>query len=212
MNQVNESTTPPQPHRRSRRGFTLVELMLALTITMFIGGAVSSMLSAVSYGTESEAGRRSANTRKTIMRTKLNACLRSTRLVLDEGEIPDAGIHFLILWTGDSTYNDLPNVSEIMLLEYHRKTGMVYAYRAPDDLPPAYNIAFPLTTDFESLTSAMASKGIIDSELWATNVSSWGVNLNAATPQEATSAAYTMGIQSNEYTANFSGNVAFRSR
>jgi hypothetical protein len=202
----------PLTTRQRARAFTLVELILALTITALIGGAVSAMLTTVSKGTASEAGRRSANTRKTILRAKLSACLRSTKLALAEGHDADSGVSYLVLWTGDSTYNDLPNVSEILLLEHNPRNGQVTAYRAPDDLPDDYNKTIPLSTDFNTLTAALAGNTYFPGETWATNVTAWDIQLDNATAQNATSATYELAVQNDDYTADFSGNVAFRSR
>jgi prepilin-type N-terminal cleavage/methylation domain-containing protein len=209
---ITPNTTKHTSTRRRRGGFTLVELILAMTITALIGGAVSAMFTTVSQGTTSEAGRRSANARKTILRARLNAALRSTRLTLAEGQHLDTGANFLLLWTGDSTYNDLPNVSELLLLQHNPRTGQITAYRAIDTLPLADDKAIPLSTNFETLAAAMPGHAYFPSELWANSVSGWDIQLDNATPLNATSATYAISVTHDDYTADFSGNVAFRSR
>ena len=110
--------------QRSRQcsGFTLAELLLSIAIVSLISAVASAMMYSVSYGTESEAGRHRANVKKSVIRTKLNAAFRASKMVLAKGEDTATGIDYLVLWMGDTKPNGSPNLSELRRFEYDRNT------------------------------------------------------------------------------------------
>lgn len=188
------------------RGFTMVELMLSLTITAIIGAAVAAMLASVSYATTDRADLRRVNTKQNVVAARLNACLRSCKMVL----AIDADS--LVLWMGDSRLNNSPDLSELRRLEWDTATGELWSYVAPSNLADASNTSYRLTDDFESITFALMGTSDFPGRLWATNVAGWTNALDDATPQHASLVTYTLAVSGEDLTSTGTYTISFRSR
>jgi len=171
--------------RHHRAGLTLVELLLALAITGVIGLTVTGIVQATSYGTKTDAELRSFVVRHAVLSNRLTAAVRSSRLVLGHGD------GYIILWLRDSRENDLPNLSELMLIEHHDETNRIYCYRGtiPDVLSAieqeTADLPYELTSNFESITSTLKSGDYFEGELWADNVTECEIKLDMVNPQLA---------------------------
>src|SRR5689334_1045094 len=97
--------------RTIHRGFTLVELLLSLITTAFIGLAVAMILQTAAYGTSTKRDARRIAVRSESTRDRMNDAIRNARAVLASGST------YLVLWMGDSNKNDQVNLSELQLIE-----------------------------------------------------------------------------------------------
>lgn len=129
-----------------RRAFTLVELLIALSITVLIGGTVVAMIMSVSQGTsDTQDGRRyfvrgqmlQNRLREVIQRSHCVLAVSSTAIVLWFDDIPGP----------DGTFNSngdpvtpptylgdryLVNRNEIALIEWDSVSQQVRMYYSPD--------------------------------------------------------------------------------
>ena len=189
---------------KRRAAFTFVEMMLALAVTVLIGVAVSGMLVSVSYGTTSEAELRRVSTKSALLRLRLNAAVRSSRMVLDQGP------EFLVLWMADTRENGKPNLSEIRRLELDAGDGRFWSNTAPAGLPAGDDTQYNLSDDFDALTTALAGTANFPDELWATDVTDWVLTLDAASPQAAAVVSYRLTLQTDDAVDTVSGAATLR--
>jgi prepilin-type N-terminal cleavage/methylation domain-containing protein len=68
----------------SRRGFSLVEIITALTILAIIGGAMTKMLLAQTRGYQHDNGGRRS---RTVARTAMNIMITDLRMTQDNGGV-----------------------------------------------------------------------------------------------------------------------------
>lgn len=143
----------PKPARRKRRGFTLVELMIATVGVSLIAVGITSMLTVVAYGTTSSRDLRSLVVKQKAVSARINAAMRGAKMVLD------TGLGYSVLWIHDDNEDSLPSLSEIRLVEFDQASGQIVSYKAnlsglTDDMLAIVNAALPLDSDFESLTQS----------------------------------------------------------
>ncbi len=198
----NRSLSPT----RHMPGFTLVELLLALTITAMIGGGVSAMLFSVSYGTTSESDIRRVTVKERVIALRMDAAIRSSRMILDQGA------DYLVLWMGDSRDNGVPDLSEIRRIERNSATSELWSYTAIPALPDADNTQYTFITDFNTVTQALAGTANFPGQQWAGNVTAWGQTLDQANPQTATMLAYSITCSGNNVTSTVSSTLSLRGR
>lgn len=184
------------------RALTLMELMLALTITAIMGLAIAQMLYAASSATASRNDMRALVTRQKALTVRLDEAIRGSNMVLASGS------NYLVLWMGDTRADDQPNLSEIRRIEYSSSLGQIISWKAsfPSSWTAAaitaadtqYDLA---TADFNAVTTALKGSSTFPSEVWARNISGFSVAINNAVAQSATLVSYrittTNGVYSN---------------
>lgn len=196
--------------RSRRRGLTVVELLLALTITAIISLAISSMLFAVSHGTDSSNDMRALLLRQRLVAARLNAMIRSSHMVLATGS------NHVVLWTHDANNSGTPNRSEVRYLEMNTVSGELWSYKTvwpvsmTTEQIEAADVEYDLTADFASLMPAFKGQASFPGERWATDLSGWVVTLNNIDPQLATLVSYRFSMRLTEATDFVIGAAALR--
>ncbi len=172
-----------RPHRQScfnqprATGLTAVELLMALAITSLIGLAIASMLTAVSYGTDTSRDIRSLVVKNKTLSARITAAVRQSAQVLDA----DDG--YVVLWTDDINESGAPDLLELRRIELDAATDELTDY-TPD--PSATDVAYDLASDdFDAVTNGLITSGDLLGELWATEVTDWLVDPDDAVVQDA---------------------------
>ncbi len=116
---MNSSRFPSHDDRRHHRrhGLSLLELMLAVTITALVGAAIAGMLNAVAVGVDTRRDNRSMMVRSSLAQARLNAYIAPARCVLDQRG-PQ-----IVLWFNDQKKSETVHASELRWLEYDRNEG-----------------------------------------------------------------------------------------
>lgn len=197
-------------HAKSRRGLTLVELLLAITITAIISVAIASMMFAISSGTSSQTDMRSLLLRQRLSAARLTALVRSSGMVLATGS------NYMVLWTNDADSNGMPNRAEIRYIELNTTTGELWSYKTQwpgsmttDQILTA-NIGYDLTANFASVIPALKGQASFPGERWATGVSGWAVTVNDADVQAATLVSFRFALRLVDATDYVIGAAALR--
>lgn len=174
---------------RAIQGLTLVEMLMALGITAMIGAAVASMLSAVTYGTNSSRDIRSLVVKNKTLGARITAAVRASAQILDA----DDG--YVVLWTKDINDSGVPDLLELQRIELDSDTDEMTSYTPPDG---AVDVAYELTDDFDAISTALIDSDDLEGALWATGVTQWTLTLDEADPQDAELVTYqlTMGAGS----------------
>ena len=167
-------TAPGYPGSAARcRGVTLVELMLAMTITAIIGLTVSAMLAAASYGTSSSRDLRELVVRSKTLGSRINAAIQQADRVLAIGD------DFIVLWT-DADRDGEPSLHELRRLTFDSEQGRLTAAAAAADAP---STAWTLDDDFKAITDALMAGNDFPARVWASRVSHWQITPDASDPQ-----------------------------
>jgi len=111
-------TNPHQQHPGSRRGVTLLELMLALSITAMVGLGVASMLAMISSSTQDARDARSLLLRAHAGQIRLRSYLDTSLSLLQY----DAA-QGLAVWLHDQRTPDSVNLSEIRVFWFDDVAG-----------------------------------------------------------------------------------------
>ena len=111
------STKPP-----TRRALTLLELMLALSITAMVATAISGMMSAVITGVSTRRDNRSLMIRANAAQTRLAAYIAPSRSVLDATDSD------LVLWLEDARESGTVHATEIRWLKFDAIEGTIDVY------------------------------------------------------------------------------------
>ena len=149
---------PMSRYRRGAAGMTLVELLLSLTITGFIGAGVAGMLMAVSYGADDARDVRTSVILHKTISERVNASVRGSRQVLA------AAPSYVVLWIGDTRADGLPNVSELRRIEHDGTADELTSYTV--DWPSGWSqaqidaadVSYELTSDFDSVTTTLKAQ------------------------------------------------------
>ena len=187
------------PSRAPRRaGYTLVELLLALSLLAVIGVVVSSVLFSFCRGTENRQDLRRRNLSAEVACGRIDTAVRGCGMLLACGE------EFLVLWAGDSRANRLPNLSELRRIEWDQPSGEIRSYAAVG-LADADDLAYELTADFAAITASMTGSPSFPFQPLAAGVRGWEVALPPE-PQSARLVGYrlTLGVDAGIYTVRSS--------
>ncbi len=160
-----------------KRGTTLSELLVALTVTGLVALAVAGILQAASYGTSSKREVRRLVVRSEQLRNRIDDTVREARAVLAGGTDLN-GNTYLVLWRGDtnnvSTNQDKVNLSELQMLEWSAAASTLSSYTPATTPNP--DTAYEVTADFHAAAHALPAT------VWAGSVSGFSTTLNQAPP------------------------------
>lgn len=165
---------------------TLVELLMALAGTSFVGAAVVSMLFVMSRGTQDDRDMRTFVVQYKTIDARLGAAIRGASMVLDKGD------DYLVLWMYDEDDDGRPSLAEVRRIAW--SDGVLTSFSAPKDLPAADNIIWDLTTNWNAVTTVLAGTVIFPEEVWAMNVSDCVVTLDNAEPQASRLVSYRVTL------------------
>ncbi len=195
----------PQPGRAHRRGLTLVELMIAMTITSIIAAAVAAMIHTTAYGISSQDQLRTLMVAHELAEVRISPALRGSTMVLAEGD------DYVVLWTYDRRDVDSPNLSELHRIEIDRDENELRSYKAPAGLAEAQDTRYDLVaTDFGSVTAGLRDTAEFPRELWAGDVTDLAFSFNTDDPRNSTFIGYRIEITVDGQTETAVGGTAPR--
>jgi prepilin-type N-terminal cleavage/methylation domain-containing protein len=131
------------------RGFTLIEILLALAVTAMVALVVATLLFSVANGTASRDAVQGNNSLIDVTCSRINTAVRPAGRVLAQAD------GMLVFWTSNSDGNNKPNLSEIRRLELDATTGNLVLYAAPQTINPWDDTSYDLAQDFASITAAL---------------------------------------------------------
>ena len=166
--------TPASSHaspRAARRwrvpGMTIVELMIAMSITATVAGATASIIAATAYATESTRGMRGTLVRHLTADAQLAGAIRGSTMVLDHDE------NVLVLWRFDDDGNRAPNLSELVFVELDSTARTITAFRPAPAV--ADDTKHRLSDNFAGMLTSVKGSTARTAEGWGTHVRSWSL-------------------------------------
>ena len=179
--------------RRAGRGFTLVELLIALVVSAMVTAGVAAMVSAVSYGTSSNRDLRVLLVRAEVIDSRISEAVRECNSILA------GGTDFLVLWVEDTDDDDTTDNAEVRLIERDPATNVVNNYRNT-------GVSGEYTDAATFRTTALAS---YTPQPWTTGVTAISFVLDA-TPPNAKLATYNITLQDRDLSETVIGVAATR--
>ena len=173
-----------------RRGVTLVELMLALSLLSLVGICIVMMIKATADGTAGQTDGRRHLVRMQSLEARVAQWVRPCDSVLA------AGTGYVVLWMGDGqdpniSVNLAVNLSELMLFELDTTAQQLKLYRTswPTGFTAANMIAadatYAASTNWYNAAQAAKSTGYFNPTVLANHVTSFNVTLDSGNPTAA---------------------------
>jgi prepilin-type N-terminal cleavage/methylation domain-containing protein len=193
------------PRQPDPAGFTLLEMLVSLVIIAIVGAGVSSMMFAMANSVDYERQQRSALVKLRVLDTRVTGSIRAAQAVLDVGD------DYIVLWTGDTRINGLPNLSELQRIE--RTAGNeVWSYRGSPAIAADADTQYELEDDFGAITQSLKGSAGFPAERWCDNVTGWTVQLDQPDVLNARLVHYQITVQYEDHTETGSGAASMRSK
>lgn len=180
--------TPRPEHRAARAlaGLTLLELLLALSITAIMGVAVSSMLTMVGTVAQSDREGRSVLLRAHAAQTRIRAYVDPALCVLQN----DSSRFAMALWLHDPSGPESVNLTEIRVMWFDPVGRTLSVERVefpaawPEITRQAADVVVPAGSDYISVVLAQRALGFTVRQTTVTNVwaAGWGLNVSGGSP------------------------------
>ncbi|MBL0927254.1 MAG: hypothetical protein IBJ11_06325 [Phycisphaerales bacterium] len=180
---------------RIRRGLTLLELLIALSITGLTGLAVAGVITAVARGVGSISDGRSAVQRAHAAHARLRAYTEPALALLACD--PARGI---ALWLHDDRRNGRVNLSELRVFWFDREARTITVERVqfPADWPPAWieqsDGVLALIDDPFAVMLTQRAMGRTRRDVLADGIAEWSLATNAPDPRDANRLRLTLGV------------------
>lgn len=160
--------------RRSRPAFTLIELMIALTVTALLAVGVSSMLFAVTQGTRRNSDQRRINAKRMIVAERTGDVIRAAAQILD------ASSTSLLVWYGDRNEDGQVNLSEMACLQWSSADQAIVYRTGAAGLAEADDTGYATDSDFTAITASLVGDSRFPQQTWVTRVTACAFTLDAA--------------------------------
>jgi len=166
-------------------GLTLVEMLLSLAAIGLIGGAIASMLAAVSYGTQESQDLRSFVVESKTLSARLTADVRKSRRVLHAGD------DYIVLWVTDADADGSPSLHEIQRIGLNTDNQTLVSYEAADGAP---DTEYELDDDFSDTPNNPTSNSDFPASVWGRNVTAFNITLDEPEAQDASLVSFRLTL------------------
>ncbi len=175
---------------RSRRAMTLMELLIALSITAVVCSILAVLINATAMGTNDQSDGRRSLVRLQAIKASLEDEFVNVRAILATGS------NYVVYWVGDqpgvpTSANNAVNISELRLLEVDTTTGNlnVYFVKWPAGTSNSTIIStdqtYPASTSWYATCAALKATNYYPMTTIATGATSMAISLDSATPTAA---------------------------
>ena len=195
---VNRYPLVRKPQLFRGRGLTLIELMLAMTISVMIAGAMSGMVSAVTAGVTSRQDTREVMIRSSAANTKLAAYVNPARAIWGT----DAST--VALWFNDSREGGGIHVTEVRWLIYDAANDAVEVHfvKFPDDWSQVAkdieDVEYSKTQTFAAMYAKYSAGGHMAKLRLLDNVEDFSFKLDNATALDAQRITFTLTLTGSD--------------
>lgn len=176
------------------RAFTLVELLITLTVSAVIAATVITMVSATAHGSDSSRTMRELLVRGRVIDGRLRSAIRGSAEVIDHAD------DYLVLWAGDTNGDDAKQNDEVQLIERDTSTYELTSYANSADTN-----GFTTASAFRS-----AAKASYPSQRWATGVTTTVIDVTNPPAGGSAMVSYRVIIERESATEVIVGAEALR--
>ncbi len=170
----------------NRRGLTLLEMMLATSITAVIATAIASMMAAATDSLSSRDDGRQSAIRLATMQVRLGAYIAPSCCLLDKGN------EQIILWFEDSRESNTVHASEIRWIQFNELDNelivkfVVFPQEWSQSMVDAADLECNSLTDYDVLLDSFEANNLIDSFPLVDSITACTFWTNTQSPIEAT--------------------------
>lgn len=176
----------------ARRALSLLELILAMTITMMVAAAIAGMLGAVAAGVGSRRDSRTVMVLANASESRLSAYIAPSRCILSASGTD------LTLWLNDARAGETVHATEIRWLLFDAATGEidVHFVHFPDSWTQTAkdleDQEYPATTNWSTVLAAYQAAGWTDSRTLVDRVAGVDVSIDNAAATDARHVEYAL--------------------
>jgi type II secretory pathway pseudopilin PulG len=185
-------------HRNDvRRALSLVELLLAMTITAMVAAAIAGMLGAVTAGVGSRRDNRTVMVLANAAESRLSSYIAPSRCLLS------ASGSDIVLWLNDRRESGTVHATEIRWLKFDSaaQTINVYYVTFPDDwTQTAQDLEdqeYPSNTNWNAVLATYQGNGWITSRTLVDHVAEAAVSLDEPTALATQMIEYDLAFDAN---------------
>lgn len=149
--------------RKNKTAFTLVELLLAMSILAVVGVAALSILGATTYGTSDDQLRREMIVSAEVIKQRINSVVHAAEELIIPNSGQTTSTDYLIVWAKDTNDDETKDNSEMLLIERDTSTNELLAFQ---DTSAAGTFS-------DAATFRAAAKASYPSTRWATGFSAF---------------------------------------
>jgi prepilin-type N-terminal cleavage/methylation domain-containing protein len=191
-----ESPMPMTAHSL-RRGLSLLELLLALTITAIVMAAIAGMLGAVSAGVTTGRDMRSVMVLGHVASTRLSSYITPSRCLL---HVDGSN---LVLWQDDLREGDTVHATEVRWLLFDPVEGAIRVHfvkcpvgwtKAACDLN---DHEYPANSNWMSVLATYQTRGWVSSRVLVDRLSSVQIATNDSTALASAFVSFTLGFNTD---------------
>ena len=217
-----------RPRRRfAHGGLTLTELMLSMAGVGLIAIGISTMLTAVAYGTASSRDIRTMVVKNKALTNRIAAAIRGSKQILSVAD------DVIVLWSLDTNGDGLPSLDEVRLIELSGigdllsltvdlsdltddeiddGGGLLDLGDLEDviDLDDGLDISLPLDTDFVGLIESIADADYLIESIWAQNIDSITLSTDTGSAATAKVVGFTITYTVGDLTDTAIGTASLR--
>ncbi len=175
--------------KAARRGVTLVELLIGLSITAVTCGILAVLINATAMGTSTQNDGRRSLVRLQSMKAVLEDEFVNARAILATGS------NYVVYWTGDGTTGPTPvngavNFAELRMLDIDASGNLnVYCCKWPSGMNSTAILAndteYAAGTDWRATAVALKGTTYYSTNTIAQNATSLTCSLDSASPTSA---------------------------
>ncbi len=178
----------------TRRALTLLELLIALSITAIVAGATSAMITAFIRATEADKSWREALIRAQAVNARLASYISPARCTLDVATDGCA------LWLDDPNSSTTVNATEIRWITLDSATGTLIAemVKFPAEWDQAkrdaYDTAYPKTSDWWTVRKQFVELDLVTATPLCDEVSALAIEAGPDTEHADTLLTFTLTL------------------
>ena len=182
----------------TRRGLSLLEMLLALSITSLIAVGISSMISAVTSGVGTRRDIRTTMVRANAAQTRLAAYIVPCRSLLANNGSD------LVLWLNDSRESDSVHATEIRWLLFDAEQGAIDVHFV--DFPDAWtqtakdlaDTEYSANANWDAVLTQYQTSGWITTVRLVDGLNSAAITTDAAVPMGSRHVTFDLGFGTDD--------------
>jgi hypothetical protein len=186
----------------NRRGLSLLEMTLAISITAIIGTAIASMMAAAANSLTSKDDGRQSAIRLATTQIRLSAYIAPSRCLLEKNN------EQITLWLDDTDESKTINASEIRWIQFEELSSKLTVKFV--DFPEEWSqsmiddadIECDSLTNYELVLASFESSNFIDTIPLVDSIRSCNFWMNTNDPFEATQITIRFSLESSFGTTN----------
>lgn len=161
--------------RRGQNGFTLAELLMAMSVCALLATGVLSLLGGTLSAADYQHQMRGHAVRQTVLSERLGTVFRATAQVLF------LDTETAVFWVGDRDMDGEVDISEVCVLVWDPVAGTLSKYDDADAIADSAEVGYAPATDFPALLTPLLGSSDLPGGVVARNLSAFSIETSGGT-------------------------------